>query len=146
MAPCALPWLIPSQSELDPKPPAGEIVGMKQRQHRTTAPASPAPAAGSLQGTLAFYGPNDGIATKAVGVIFRLPQREVVARELWYSASNDLRAEQATAVKIAQFFKQHGAIHVTVGEGITGCPHEEGADYPLGESCPLCPFWKKSRI
>jgi hypothetical protein len=25
---------------------------------------------------------------------------------------------------------------------IIGCPHEEGIDYPLGSTCPLCPFWK----
>jgi hypothetical protein len=23
----------------------------------------------------------------------------------------------------------------------TGCPHEEGIDYPEGEPCPQCPFW-----
>ena len=24
-------------------------------------------------------------------------------------------------------------------DGVTGCPHEEGIDYPLGEPCPQCP-------
>jgi hypothetical protein len=24
---------------------------------------------------------------------------------------------------------------------IIGCPHEEGIDYPLGRTCPQCPFW-----
>jgi hypothetical protein len=23
-----------------------------------------------------------------------------------------------------------------------GCPHEEGEDFPVGEDCPFCPFWK----
>lgn len=23
-----------------------------------------------------------------------------------------------------------------------GCPHEEGEDFPVGENCPFCPFWK----
>jgi hypothetical protein len=23
-----------------------------------------------------------------------------------------------------------------------GCPHEEGEDFPHGEDCPFCPFWK----
>jgi hypothetical protein len=22
-----------------------------------------------------------------------------------------------------------------------GCPHEEGVDYPMGRTCPRCPFW-----
>ncbi len=24
---------------------------------------------------------------------------------------------------------------------IIGCPHEEGIDYPDGESCQECPYW-----
>jgi hypothetical protein len=31
---------------------------------------------------------------------------------------------------------------VAMVEAIIGCPHEEGIDYPTGESCPHCPFWK----
>ncbi|HEY2587148.1 MAG TPA: hypothetical protein VGI81_15480 [Tepidisphaeraceae bacterium] len=23
----------------------------------------------------------------------------------------------------------------------SGCPHEEGIDFPLGQECPFCPFW-----
>jgi hypothetical protein len=30
---------------------------------------------------------------------------------------------------------------VVVTQGIIGCPHEEGIDYPVGEQCPRCPFW-----
>ncbi|MFL5236975.1 MAG: hypothetical protein ACJ8EL_05125 [Rhizomicrobium sp.] len=30
---------------------------------------------------------------------------------------------------------------VAMTEGIVGCPHEEGIDYPLGEACPDCPYW-----
>jgi len=26
--------------------------------------------------------------------------------------------------------------------GNIGCPHEEGLDFPEGEDCPFCPFWK----
>jgi hypothetical protein len=27
-------------------------------------------------------------------------------------------------------------------EKIFGCPHEEGIDYPDGEHCPRCHYWK----
>lgn len=27
-------------------------------------------------------------------------------------------------------------------DGNIGCPHEEGEDFPSGEDCPFCPFWK----
>jgi hypothetical protein len=31
---------------------------------------------------------------------------------------------------------------VVMPDRIIGCPHEEGIDYPEGESCPQCPFWE----
>jgi len=27
-------------------------------------------------------------------------------------------------------------------DGIIGCPHQEGIDYPDGEVCQECTFWK----
>jgi hypothetical protein len=30
---------------------------------------------------------------------------------------------------------------VSLMNGIFGCPHEEGIDYPNGGVCPRCPFW-----
>ncbi|WP_245365652.1 hypothetical protein [Rhizobium sp. N4311] len=30
---------------------------------------------------------------------------------------------------------------VAAMDGIFGCPHEEGIDYPLGEACPACSYW-----
>jgi hypothetical protein len=31
---------------------------------------------------------------------------------------------------------------VAIADRIIGYPHEEGLDYPEGEWCPQCPFWK----
>ncbi len=31
-------------------------------------------------------------------------------------------------------------------EGIIGCPHEEGADFPSGQECPYCPFWHGKQL
>ena len=36
---------------------------------------------------------------------------------------------------------EHGAKQTVAAERIIGCPHEEGIDYPLGRTCPRCPFW-----
>jgi hypothetical protein len=30
---------------------------------------------------------------------------------------------------------------VVIADAIMGCPHEEGIDYPDGDSCPKCPYW-----
>jgi hypothetical protein len=35
----------------------------------------------------------------------------------------------------------HGAKPVVMSDGIIGCPHEEGIDYPDGQVCPQCPYW-----
>jgi len=32
---------------------------------------------------------------------------------------------------------------VVMTEGVVGCPHEEGDDYPWGEACPDCTFWQE---
>ena len=38
--------------------------------------------------------------------------------------------------------REHGADLVVASDRIIGCPHEEGADYPIGAKCPFCPFWR----
>lgn len=40
-----------------------------------------------------------------------------------------------------RFIDQHAARTVVVADRIIGCPHEEGIDYPEGQTCPDCPFW-----
>ena len=61
--------------------------------------------------------------------------------ERWFSERGDLRTDMATANEIARFLERHGVKSVVASEGILGCPHEEGIDYPDGEKCPKCPFW-----
>jgi hypothetical protein len=53
----------------------------------------------------------------------------------------EIRNDPTIAAEIAEFFKRHGVKHTTVCDGIIGCPHEEGIDYPMGRKCPRCPFW-----
>ena len=43
---------------------------------------------------------------------------------------------------MASFLRSHGVDSVAMTDRIIGCPHEEGTDYPEGEECPQCPFWK----
>ena len=44
--------------------------------------------------------------------------------------------------ELKDFFLQHGVKSVAMSEGNMGCPHEEGLDFPHGEDCPFCHFWK----
>jgi hypothetical protein len=38
--------------------------------------------------------------------------------------------------------REHNVRSLIMMEEIFGCPHEEGIDYPKGEPCPHCLFWK----
>jgi hypothetical protein len=39
-------------------------------------------------------------------------------------------------------FARSNARKLAMSDGNMGCPHEEGKDFPHGEDCPFCPFWK----
>lgn len=91
--------------------------------------------------TIAFYGPDDKKATKAVvGIIFH-EDAEPEEMKKWYS-DRDVRSEKSILTDIKNFIASHGAQSVVMPQRIIGCPHEEGIDYPEGQECPLCPFWK----
>jgi len=44
--------------------------------------------------------------------------------------------------EIKAFFRKHKVKSTVMTDGNMGCPHEEGEDFPVGEDCPFCPFWK----
>jgi hypothetical protein len=91
--------------------------------------------------TVAYYGPDDQYATKvAVGIIG--PNDKVIALERWLATTQDVRRDEHILQQMIEFIEHHQAVRIGVADRIIGCPHEEGIDYPEGESCPHCPFWK----
>ena len=92
--------------------------------------------------TVAFYGPNSEFASKvAVGIVLG-DSGEVAFLERWHARQIDVRRDRTISKEIAGFLKKHDVQSVALTDGIIGCPHEEGIDYPDGESCPECPYWK----
>ena len=91
--------------------------------------------------TVSFYGPDDRRATKVAVGIVRREGAEADQLERWLSADGDVRADEQIARQISDFIDAQGAKSVALRESIFGCPHQEGIDYPEGESCPQCPFW-----
>jgi hypothetical protein len=91
--------------------------------------------------TVAFYGPTSDFATRVVVAIISEEGREPDPLERWFSEDIDVRADPAVGEKILAFLKEHAAKSVIVTDGLLGCPHEEGIDYPEGKSCPQCPYW-----
>ncbi|NQU20918.1 MAG: hypothetical protein HQ567_06510, partial [Candidatus Nealsonbacteria bacterium] len=90
-------------------------------------------------GTVAFYGPDDKTTTKIVaGVILEEDAEAIIER--W--VATDVTTNPKVQREMDRFFKKHGVKKVGMSEGNMGCPHEEGEDFPEGEDCPFCPWWK----
>ena len=90
-------------------------------------------------GTVALYGPDDKTTTKiAAGVILHDGAEAILKR--W--VATDVTTNPKVQKELREFFTEHGVKSVVASEGNMGCPHEEGEDFPHGEDCPFCPFWK----
>ena len=90
-------------------------------------------------GTVALYGPNDKVTTKiAAGVIVADGAEAIIERWVGTGIQENPKVQQ----EIKEFFTRHGVKSVVASDGNMGCPHEEGEDFPRGEDCPFCPFWK----
>ena len=91
--------------------------------------------------TIAPYGPHSRQATKLVVAIFPTAQKEPSQLRKWSIPSGEIRQDEGVNGEIVAFLKENAVAHATVADRILGCPHEEGVDYPVGASCPLCPYW-----
>jgi hypothetical protein len=92
--------------------------------------------------TLAFYGPDNKKASKAVLGIILSKDAEVQLHKWFRESPNaDLRYDIKLQNTWIETIRREGVRSLAMIEEINGCPHEEGTDYPLGEVCPECPFW-----
>ena len=91
--------------------------------------------------TIAFYGPTSEFATKVVVGIFKAENVDADPLEKWFSHNSDIRLDSDIGEEFVAFIKSQGVKSVVVTDGIIGCPHEEGIDYPEGKPCPECPYW-----
>ena len=91
--------------------------------------------------TIAFYGPNNKIATKVVCAILNHDNAELEPMKKWFSSS-DLRKSELILGEILSMIDDNGVNTVSMVEEILGCPHEEGIDYPEGNFCPKCSYWQ----
>jgi hypothetical protein len=92
--------------------------------------------------TVAFYGPDARRASKvAVGIVAD-ESDDVVDMKRWLSDDMDVRSDFAIGKSIEEFLRGHDVRSVVMTDRIIGCPHEEGVDYPEGQTCPACPYWE----
>ena len=90
--------------------------------------------------TVAFYGPDDQRASKAVASIIEGQGEEPVQMRKWYNEHADVRQDADILEEVIAFIGEFGTLSVVMPDRIIGCPHEEGIDYK-GTVCPECPFW-----
>lgn len=92
--------------------------------------------------TLAFYGPDDQFANKAVAaIVLSEEDGQAAVVKKWYGQDRDVRTDPEMRKQIINFLQSENVQRVVMADRIIGCPHEEGVDYPRGGKCPLCPFW-----
>lgn len=89
-------------------------------------------------GTLAYYGPDDQSCSKIIASVVNAPNAKPQFRE-W--SELDVCEDPQVAAEIGDFFRSNGVQDVIMTDGVVGCPHEEGVDYALDESCLECTFW-----
>lgn len=94
-------------------------------------------------GTIVYYGPDNQTVTKIqAGIVFK--KDEPPLHRTWQG--DEVASDPIVVAELGQFFTQHGVKKVVMTSSVAGCPHEEGLDYPAGQDCPLCPFWKKKAV
>ena len=96
---------------------------------------------GDPVGTVAFYGPDDQHASKLVVGISPSLEEGVAETRTW-RGEPDLREDAGVLGEVLAFLSHHNVKSVVMTDGIYGCPHEEGIDYPEGGVCETCKFWQ----
>lgn len=91
--------------------------------------------------TVAYYGPDASRASKAVIGLQLNEASDVEIVEKYASDVSDVRFDAGTNQEILGLIRDYGVRSVIMTDGMIGCPHEEGIDYPEGEMCPQCPYW-----
>ncbi len=110
----------------------------RRRVRRPQVPARQERAIEYPIGTVAYYGPDDKTITKMVtGVVMGENTEPIIRR--WRGPG--VAADPAVKAESMAFLASYGVREVAITDGVLGCPHEEGIDFPEGQECPFCPFW-----
>ena len=92
--------------------------------------------------TIAPYGPDNACATKlVVSIVQRSEDGEPHATRTWTTETGDVRSNPSVTAEVAGFISEYHVRRTVAADRIIGCPHEEAVDYPMGRTCPHCPFW-----
>lgn len=93
-------------------------------------------------GVVIYYGPDAQTCTRVTAAVIKVPHARPEFRH-WRGEAPHTDAQ--VIAEIGEFFRLHSVQTAVMTDGIVDCPHDEGVDYPTGESCPYCPYWSKQR-
>ena len=91
--------------------------------------------------SVATYGPDDTLATKLVAAVIDRPGDDDPSSTKSWTTVEDVRRDPFVAKNLSEFLLERGVKETVTSDRILGCPHQEGIDYPVGRTCPHCPFW-----
>jgi hypothetical protein len=83
--------------------------------------------------TIIFYGPDNRTASKVVCSSIHHEGAEPDPMKKWLTKEEARKSEWIFS-EIRSFIEEHQVATVAMTDSIWGCPHEEGIDYPEGES------------
>jgi hypothetical protein len=92
-------------------------------------------------GMLVYFGPDKVTISKIIAAVIIAKDSEPILQS-WEGTG--ISIDPNTSVDIGRFFKENQVVEVIMPDGVVGCPHEEGVDYPIGGQCPHCPFWAEN--
>ena len=90
--------------------------------------------------TIAQYGPDDKTVTKVAAAVMH--ERDKKARKLKRWVGTDITQSPKFRKELLEFIIKSRPQKIILTRGVIGCIHESGKDYPKGQACPFCPFWK----
>jgi len=111
-------------------------VGLSDRSRKWLEKKARIGFRGHPLGTIACYGPDDRRASKMVVSVFPAPDSEAIELRRWFRDFGDVRADHEILGEVVSFLRTHAVRSIAMVDGVIGCPHEEGIDYPDGEDCP----------
>jgi hypothetical protein len=97
---------------------------------------------GDPLGTIAFYGPDNQQASKLVVGFSPSATAGITETRSFCNAENDVRADPQILSKVLSYLTGQRVKSLVITDGICGCPHEEGVDYPEGSACQYCDYWR----
>jgi hypothetical protein len=90
---------------------------------------------------VALFGPDDRVTTKIVASVVSWPGEPPVVQSWMGTGVMDSPKVRS---QIEMFFEKRAVRTLVLMQGWCnmGCPHEAAMDFPAGQDCPFCPYWK----